>query len=141
MDFEKLKELRNVGFNREVGIVTAAISEGYARVEVEIGPQHVNPIGSVHGGVLFTIADTTAGAAATSRGRYMTTMSSSMNFLRPAIGCKKLTGESREIKVGKQVCVYEVTITDETGREIAVATMTFHAIPWTSGEDFLKLAH
>ena len=61
MDFEKLKELRNVGFNREVGIVTAAISEGYARVEVEIGPQHVNPIGSVHGGVLFTIADTTAG--------------------------------------------------------------------------------
>ena len=140
MDFEKLKELRNVGFNREVGNVTAAISEGYARVEVEIGPQHVNPIGSVHGGVLFTIADTTAGAAATSRGRYMTTMSSSMNFLRPAIGCKKLTGESREIKVGKQVCVYEVTITDETGREIAVATMTFHAIPRTSGEDFLKLA-
>ena len=140
MDFEKLKELRNVGFNREVGIVTAAISEGYARVEVEIGPQHVNPIVSVHGGVLFTIADTTAGAAATSRGRYMTTMSSSMNFLRPAIGCKKLTGESREIKVGKQVCVYEVTITDETGREIAVATMTFHAIPRTSGEDFLKLA-
>lgn len=140
MDFEKLRELRNVGFNREVGIVTAAISEGYARVEVEIGPQHVNPIGSVHGGVLFTIADTTAGAAATSRGRYMTTMSSSMNFLRPAIGCKKLTGESREIKVGKQVCVYEVTITDETGREIAVATMTFHAIPRTSGEDFLKLA-
>ena len=70
----------------------------------------------------------------------MTTMSSSMNFLRPAIGCKKLTGESREIKVGKQVCVYEVTITDETGREIAVATMTFHAIPRTSGEDFLKLA-
>lgn len=140
MDFEKLKELRNVGFNREVGIVTAAISEGYARVEVEIGSQHVNPIGSVHGGVLFTIADTTAGAAATSRGRYMTTMSSSMNFLRPAIGCKKLTGESREIKVGKQVCVYEVTITDETGREIAVATMTFHAIPRTSGEDFLKLA-
>ena len=140
MDFEKLKELRNVGFNREVGIVRAGISEGYARVEVEIGPQHVNPIGSVHGGVMFTIADTTAGAAATSPRRYMTTMSSSMNFLRPAIGCKKLTGESREIKVGKQVCVYEVTITDETGREIAVATMTFHAIPRTSGEDFLKLA-
>lgn len=140
MNFEKLKELRNMGFNKAVGVVTTEISEGYAKAEAEIGPQHINPIGSVHGGVLFTIADITAGAAATSRGRYMTTMSSNMNFLRPAINCKKLTGETREIKVGKQVCVYEVLITDETGREIAIATVTFHCIGKTSGEDFLKIA-
>ncbi len=140
MDFEKLKELRNVGFNRAVGVVTTEISEGYAKAEVEIGPQHMNPIGSVHGGVLFTIADITAGAAATSRGRYMTTMSSNMNFLRPAINCKKLYGETREIKLGKQVCVYEVTITDDAGREIAIATVTFHCISRTSGKDFLQIA-
>lgn len=140
MDFEKLKELRNVGFNKAVGVVMTEISEGYAKAEIEIGPQHINPIGSVHGGVLFTIADITAGAAATSRGRYMTTMSSNMNFLRPAINCKKLYGETREIKLGKQVCVYEVTITDDAGREIAIATVTFHCISRTSGVDFLQIA-
>lgn len=140
MDFEKLKELRNVGFNKAVGVVTTEISEGYAKAEIEIGPQHINPIGSVHGGVLFTIADITAGAAATSRGRYMTTMSSNMNFLRPAINCKKLYGETREIKLGKQVCVYEVTITDDAGREIAIATVTFHCVSRTSGVDFLQIA-
>lgn len=140
MDFEKLKELRNVGFNKAVGVVTTELSEGYAKAEIEIGPQHINPIGSVHGGVLFTIADITAGAAATSRGRYMTTMSSNMNFLRPAINCKKLYGETREIKLGKQVCVYEVTITDDAGREIAIATVTFHCVSRTSGVDFLQIA-
>lgn len=140
MDFEKLKELRNVGFNKAVGVVMTEISEGYAKAEIEIGPQHINPIGSVHGGVLFTIADITAGAAATSRGRYMTTMSSNMNFLRPAINCKKLYGETREIKLGKQVCVYQVTITDDAAREIAIATVTFHCISRTSGVDFLQIA-
>jgi acyl-CoA thioesterase len=41
------------------------------------------------------------------------------------MNCEKLIGESREIKVGKKICVYEVTITNEKGSEIAVATMTF----------------
>ncbi len=126
MDFEKLKEIRNTGFIREVGFDTTEIREGYARGEVALAPKHGNPSGSIHGGVIFTIADTIGGAAATSRGRYVTTLSGNINYLRPAMGCKKLIGESREVKVGKNVCVYDVIITDETGREIAVATMTYY---------------
>ena len=138
MDFEKMKELRNVGFIKDVGMRITELSEGYAKSELVLGPKHRNPIGSVHGGVLFTIADTTAGTAATSRGRYVTTMNTSMNFLRPAIHSTKLVGESREIKVGKRVCIYDVMITDEDGREIALATITFHYLEKTAGHDFLK---
>ncbi|MCD8323888.1 MAG: PaaI family thioesterase [Clostridiales bacterium] len=126
MDFERLKEIRNIGFTREVGVNTTDIAEGYARGELELRPEHGNPIGSVHGGVLFTIADTIGGAAATSRGRFVTTVSGNIHYLRPVMGCKKLIGESREIKIGKNMCVYDVMITDETGREIALATMTYY---------------
>ncbi len=125
MNYEKLIEKRNVGFVRDLGFVTTEMGEGYARGEITPEERHYNPIGSIHGGVLFTIADTVGGAAATSRGRYVTTISAEMHYLRPAIGCKKLCAESREIKVGKKICIYEVMVTDETGREIALATMTY----------------
>ncbi len=118
-------EKRYVGFVKEVGYKTLEMREGYARGELELTEKHGNPIGSVHGGVFFTIADNTGGAAATSRGRYVTTVSGEIHYLRPAIGCKKLIGESREIKTGKKICVYEVMITDENGRELALATMTY----------------
>lgn len=126
MDFEKLKEIRNMGFIKDIGIVLTELREGYAKGELLLQPKHMNPIGSVHGGVLFTMADTVGGAAATSRGRYVTTVSGNMNYLRPAMNCKCIVGESREVKIGKNMCVYEVMITDDAGKEIALATMTYY---------------
>ena len=125
MDFEKLEKRRNMGFMKEIGLTTVEIREGYAKAELELQPMHANPIGSTHGGVIFTIADTVGGTAASSRGRMVTTVSGNINYLSPAMNCKKLIGESREIKTGSKICVYEVTITDETGKVIAVATMTY----------------
>lgn len=125
MDFEKLKKIRNMGFIKEIGFKLTDVSEGYAKGELELTPMHANPIGSTHGGVIFAIADTVGGTAATSRGRFVTTVSGNINYLSPAMNCTKLIAESREIKVGKKMCVYEVTITNEREKVIAVATMTF----------------
>ena len=127
VDYEKLKQIRNMGFIKHTGIKTVELREGYA-----------NPIGSTHGGVLFTLVDTVGGAAATSRGRYVTTVSGNINYLRPAMNCKKLIGESREIKIGKKMCVYDVMITDENDREIAKATMTYFYLDKINPEDFVK---
>ena len=126
MDFERLKEARNTGFIREIGLNITEIREGYAKGEIELQPMHGNPIGSVHGGLIFSMADTVGGTAATSRGRFVTTVSGNINYLRPAMGCKKLIGESGEVKIGKNMCVYDVMITNETGKEIARATMTYY---------------
>ncbi len=126
MDYEKLINQRAVGFSRDTGITTLEIREGYARGEIVLEEKHYNPRGSIHGGVLFTLADSIGGAAAASRGRYCTTVSGDIHFLRPAIDSKKLIAEAKEVKAGKNICVYEVMITDETGRELAVSTLTFY---------------
>ncbi|MCC8029420.1 MAG: PaaI family thioesterase [Lachnospiraceae bacterium] len=126
MDFERLIEKRNTGFAKEIGLKITEIREGFAKGELLLQPMHGNPIGSIHGGLIYTIADTVGGTAATSRGRFVTTVSGNINYLRPALDCKKLIGESSEIKVGKNMCVYDVLITNETGKEIARATMTYY---------------
>ncbi len=46
-----------------VGFETTDRREGYALSELEVEPRHLNPYGTLHGGVLYTMADTGMGAA------------------------------------------------------------------------------
>lgn len=128
MDFVKLMEVRNdtPGFAREIGIVVKEITDGYAKVDMKIDESHINPLGTVHGGAIFSLADTAGGAAATSKGNYVTTVSGDINYLNPAIGVKCLTAKTRELKAGKKILVYDVTILDETEKVIAEARMTYY---------------
>lgn len=130
MDFEKLIQKRNQDsrFTAGMGIQTTEIREGYAKGEVDVTAGHLNTIGSVHGGCIFSLADTIAGSAAVSRGETLTTVSGNINYLSPALHTRRLTAEAREIKRGKNICVYEVDISDETGRLLAKASFTYFNI-------------
>lgn len=127
---DQLKEYRNK-YNRFAMILGARVTdmqEGYAKCEMPVKKDFYNPNNSVHGGVIFSIADIAAGAAAASYGMRMTTMDASLSFLAPALTSKMLYGEGREIKRGKSVCVYDVWITDDQGVLIAKGTYTFFSL-------------
>ncbi len=131
MEFQKLIDFRNgfPGFTKEMGMVVTEVEAGYARVEMELDGRSHNPIGSIHGGVIFAIADTAGGVAATSRGSYVTTVSGSINYLNPAMqGTKKLIAAAKELKAGKNILVYDVTVSDEKGRVIAETRMTYYSL-------------
>ncbi len=66
-----------------------------------------------------TLADTVAGFAAASCGFEGPTLSGNMYFLRPTMGVKKLTCESRVVKNGKRIRVVEATIYGDNGQEIS----------------------
>ena len=126
-DCERIRIHRNEHnkFAAMMGIYTEEIRPGYAKGEMTIRPEFENAIQSVHGGCLFTLADTICGAAAASYGWKMTTMSSDIHYLKAAIGTKKLYAEATEVKSGKNVCIYEVLITDDKGNENVKGTFTF----------------
>lgn len=130
MDYKKLKEFRNSasGLRKEFGLQVVEVSAGYARMEMDIDEHHLNPIGSVHGGAIYTLADSAGGTAAMSRGSFVTTITGSINYLNPAINVKKLIADTRELKAGKNVLVYDVAIRDESGQVIAEARMTYYSI-------------
>ncbi len=128
MKLEDVVKFRNKGFAKELGIKITKLELGYAEGEVEAREMFANPIGSTHGGFLFTIIDTVGGAAATSYGRVVTSLSGNINYLNPAIGWKKLVAVAVQIKQGKKTSVYEVTVKDETGKIICIGTMTYFAL-------------
>lgn len=131
VDYQAFMNLRNGfhGFIDAVGFKLTAMDDLYAKAEIELKDMHRNPIGSVHGGVVYTLADTVGGACSNTTGVACTTLSGNMNYLNPAMNCERLIGEATAIKVGKRIAVIQVMITNEFGKDIAHATMTYQFLP------------
>ncbi|MBQ9155670.1 MAG: PaaI family thioesterase [Eubacterium sp.] len=137
--FEKIKRYRNSyhGASEYIGIKILDVNEGWAKAELEIKPYHLNPIGSVHGGVLFALADSVGGAAAWSRGQLVTTSNGSIEYLNAGRGAKKIFAEASELKAGKNLLTYDVKITNEENKLLCHVTLQYFSLH-RSLEDRLK---
>ena len=64
------------------------VRHGFAKVEMIIDEQILNIHGFVHGGALFSLADTVAGAASFATGRDSVTLTGTINYIKPGRGGK-----------------------------------------------------
>lgn len=99
------------------------IGEGFARVEMTIDEQILNVHGFVHGGALYSLADTAAGAASFATGRDSVTLTGTINYIKPGKG-GKLIGVATEISHGRTTGVYEVFIYNDDQVLLSRATFT-----------------
>ncbi len=119
MNKEELMLACSVGFIDYIGIKLTSLEEGHAEGEIEIQPHHLNPGGGLHGGLLFSIADTIGGFATRTLDVLPTTLSSNMNFLRPTKGTRVLTAKADVIKRGKNISVVRIDLFNENGVLVA----------------------
>ena len=121
----------SVDFREKIGIETLERRPGYAKCEMKIEPWHLNVLGVIHGGALFSLADTVSGTAAAASGEYrVTTVSGNINYLRAGKNTSKVTAEAVEVKNGKTFSVCDSKIYDDKGVLLATTTMTFyHLLP------------
>jgi acyl-CoA thioesterase len=127
MELKDILEFRNRknNFGTFLGIRTTRILPGHAECEMEIRPEFQNPIGSIHGGIIFTLADIAAGSAAASHGMQLTTMDSEMHYLNAGIRVRRLKGCADAIKEGHRISVIRVRILEENDKLLAEGTFTY----------------
>jgi uncharacterized protein (TIGR00369 family) len=109
-----------------IGFEVEKINRGHAIVVLEAGPQHANPMGTLHGGVLCDVADAAMGMAFAStleHNESFTTVNLTINFLRP-VWKERLRAEARVINRGKNVGYVECEIASDSGKQIAKASST-----------------
>jgi len=109
-----------------VGFQLTEVEEGRALVELQAGPQHANPMGTLHGGILCDISDAAMGLAFASglaEGESFTTLELKINYLKP-IWTAKLRAEGRVVKRGRTVGLVECDVFDEKNSLVARASST-----------------
>ena len=113
------------GFLSLIGARQPEAAEGEATLEVEVDHRHLNAAGTVHGGMLATLVDTTMGSAIRSAVGDETPATSqlSLTYLRPAKpGRLVVTATVR--KRGENLTVCEADVEQE-GRSLVHALATF----------------
>ena len=113
-----------------IGFDVEKIEHGQAVAVLKAGPQHANPMGTLHGGVLCDVADAAMGMAFASTlepAESFTTISLTINFFRP-VWQSQLRAEARVTTRGKNIGYIECEVTDEDGKRVAKATSTCYVL-------------
>jgi len=113
---------------RAIGYDIVEASTGRAVVTANASEEHLNPEGTVHGGIAATLLDTCMGLAVRStlkKGYALATLEFKIAFLRPIT---KETGvlraEGKLLTRGRRVGAAEGRLTDSNGRLLAHGTTT-----------------
>ena len=101
------------------GIELLDVREGYARVKMEIKDHHLNGIGIVHGGVLFTVADLAFAAASNSHGTVAVSINAHISNVKSS-SAGTIYAEARETSLSHKIATYTVEIKNDGGDLLAI---------------------
>lgn len=110
------------------------MADGRCCFEVTVRPNHMNPHGVVHGGVVYSLVDYAMGGALTSRlapGERCATLEVKINYLSP-VSSGVLTAEAWVVERTKRIGVLEAKVHVDGNRLVALATGSFYIQSVTS---------
>ncbi|HYO37778.1 MAG TPA: PaaI family thioesterase [Geodermatophilus sp.] len=114
------------GFAGRLGVRVQDTGDGVATIVFEVGDEHLNPAGTLHGGVVATLVDTVMGQAVrttTGEGEVPATSQLTVTYLRPGKpGPLEVRGRVRTRGEHLTICEADV---EQEGRSIAHAVATF----------------
>ena len=121
------------GFRELVGTELSSAEEGRAVAKVRVEGRHLNPNGTVHGGVVYTLVDVSMAEALRTmigEGERPVTIEIKVNYLEPGRpGTLISTAQVR--KGGKRMTIIEAEVLqgeEEDGEVVALASGTYTLI-------------
>jgi len=101
-----------MGIARLLGMRIEALEDGIGRVSIQVDERLMHPQQIVHGGVIFTLADTAMSMALISvipPGTRFSTIEAKINFLVP-VRAGELLAEASIVQQGRSIAVLEATV-------------------------------
>lgn len=109
------------------------LGEGSVALTLVPAEHHLNPLGTVHGGVIAAVLDTVAGCAVHSAlpaGTGYTSLDLHTRFLRPVTPATgRVRAEGTVVSKGGRTATAEARLVDDAGRLLATATSTCLLFP------------
>jgi acyl-CoA thioesterase len=112
--------LRKDRFTAWMGLVVDEIGPGYCKLHFRVTDVMQNGFDVVHGGVLFSAADSAFAFACNSHGLLTVALDVSISFTRPARVGELLTVEAKEDHAGNRIGIYTVRTTNDQGELVAL---------------------
>ena len=105
---------------RAMGIAIEAVGPGTAMLAMRVREDMLNGFAICHGGFITTLADTAFAYACNSRNLLTVASGLAMDFVSPARAGERLVACAQEVSLAGRTGVYDVRVTAEGGRLVAV---------------------
>jgi len=105
-------------FAQFCGIELVEVGPGRAVTRMAVRPEHLNGVGLVHGGAIFTLADYAFAAACNTYGTVTVAINVSISFMNAARS-GVLTAVCEDVVKNPKLGTYRATVTDQDGAVIA----------------------
>jgi len=119
------------GFIQNLGIERGAYGEGRSEMHITIGPEHMSPTKTVHGAVLYGLADTCMGSALwtlMADGETCATISCSIDYLH-AVREGVISCEAEVVSKGRRTAMVRSVIRRDDGEVVAQTAASFWVGP------------
>ena len=103
-----------------LGMTLEDVRPGYARMRMPVRPEFLNGLGICHGGLMFTLADSTFAFACNSYNISAVASGCAIEFLKPVNGGDVLVAEGQEQILSGRHGVYDIKITNSGGEVVAM---------------------
>lgn len=106
--------------SQALGMSLDEIRPGYARMTMTVRADMLNGHQTCHGGFIFALADSAFAFACNSHNRVTVAQGAAIEFLYPGREGDVLTAEACEVALGKRTGVYDITVSNQQGRQVAL---------------------
>ena len=106
--------------SKALGFELLEVRPGYARMRMTVRDDFLNGHEICHGGLIFTLADSTFAFACNSYNVNTVASGCSIEFLRPVPGGDVLTAEAVEQTLSGRTGIYDIRVTNQTGETVAM---------------------
>ena len=112
--------MENDFFSQWMGVEVLEVKEGYSRIRMSIRKEMVNGFGIIHGGLPFSLADSAFAFACNNRNNLSVALDVTITFTKAVNVGDVLTAEAKEVHNGRSTGVYLITVTNQTGEQVAL---------------------
>lgn len=106
--------------SQSLGIRIVEVRPGYAKLPMLVRSDMVNGHRICHGGLVFTLADSSFAFACNSYNESTVAAAASIDFLTPSYEGDELTAVAAEVWRSRRNGIYEITVTNQKGARIAL---------------------
>ncbi len=119
-DLQALRpQFENDRFAASSGVKLVELRPGFAKTALKIEDRHLNNVGTVQGGAIFTLADVAFGAASKTGGMVGGALNRDLTY-RPATRSGTLYAEATEVSRSKRLSTCTVRVTNDAGELVAL---------------------
>ncbi|MBO4846521.1 MAG: PaaI family thioesterase [Lachnospiraceae bacterium] len=117
--------LEQSDYIRMLDIELLELDNEHAKGRMPFAKKLTNPYGTMHGGSLYSLADTIAGTLANMSGYAVTTIEGNLHFLEPAHKTTYIYCEAKLKRGGSHIITVDVELTDDNGKLLDCGCYTF----------------